>query len=32
VRANTAIGSMEIAGYQFDHDWEIVPGTWTIEL
>jgi hypothetical protein len=23
---------MEIAGYQFGHDWEIVPGTWTIEL
>jgi hypothetical protein len=32
VMAPTAIGKMEIAGYQFGHDWEIVPGTWTIEL
>jgi hypothetical protein len=32
VMANTRIGTMEIAGYQFGHDWEIVPGTWTIEL
>jgi hypothetical protein len=32
VMAETAIGTMEIAGYQFGHDWEIVFGTWTIEL
>jgi hypothetical protein len=32
VHADTAIGPLEIAGYQFGHDWEIVPGTWTIEL
>lgn len=32
VMADTRIGTMEIAGYQFGHDWEIVPGTWTIEL
>lgn len=28
----TRIGTMEIAGYQFRQDWEIAPGTWTIEL
>ena len=32
VHAETSIGPREIAGYQFGHDWEIVPGTWTIEL
>jgi len=32
VRAETSIGPMEIAGYQFGHDWEIVPGIWTTEL
>lgn len=32
VHAETAIGPLEIAGYQFGHDWEIVPGSWTIEL
>lgn len=29
---SSRIGTMEIAGCQFSHDWEIVPGTWTIEL
>lgn len=32
VMADTRFGTMEIAGYQFGHDWEIAPGTWTIEL
>jgi hypothetical protein len=32
VMADTRIGTMEIAGYQCGHDWEIVPGTWTIDL
>lgn len=26
------IGAVAYSGYQFDHDWEVVPGTWTFEI
>jgi hypothetical protein len=26
------VGTTRYTGYGFDHDWEMVPGTWTIEL
>ena len=28
----TAIGSVHWRGYGFDQPWEVVPGTWTIEI
>ncbi len=27
-----SIGETRYTGYSFDHDWELVPGTWTFEL
>lgn len=29
---NRKIGSTNYTGYEFEHDWEILPGIWTIEL
>jgi hypothetical protein len=26
------IGSVSYIGYGFDHDWELVPGPWVLEL
>jgi hypothetical protein len=26
------IGGTSYSGYRFDHDWELVPGTWTLQL
>jgi hypothetical protein len=26
------IGAVNYRGYVFEHDWELVPGTWTFEL
>ncbi len=30
--AQKTIGRESYTDYGFDHDWELVPGTWTIEL
>jgi hypothetical protein len=29
---NRQTGNVSYAGYGFDHDWELVPGTWTFQL
>jgi hypothetical protein len=26
------VGEELYTGYRFDHDWEVVPGTWTFQL
>lgn len=30
--ARSLIGLTAFSGYQFDHDWEVVPGRWTFEI